>query len=133
MAAVQSEMLALGTVAPEFTLQDTVSGEELSLSNLKAEVATVVMFICNHCPYVIHVQDELVALAHAYRTRGIQFIAISSNDVDNYPEDAPDKMHDIALKQHFPFPYLYDATQEVAKAYHAQCTPEFYVYLITHL
>ncbi len=89
---------------------------------------TVVMFICNHCPYVKHVIEGIVSLANDYIPRGIAFIAISSNDADNYPEDSPDKMKETALKLGFPFPYLYDESQEVAKAYSAACTPDFSIF-----
>lgn len=87
------------------------------------------MFICNHCPFVLHVNDELVRLANDYLSRGIQFIAISSNDVQNYPQDAPDKMKEVAKQLSYPFPYLYDETQEVAEAYDAACTPFTYLML----
>lgn len=128
MALTESNMLPLGTKAPDFQLTDTISGKVLSLKDLAAKSATVVMFICNHCPYVKHILPQLVKVAHDYKSRGIQFIAINSNDIDNYPEDAPDKMRAIANKMSFSFPYLFDATQEIAKAYQAACTPDFYVF-----
>jgi peroxiredoxin len=128
VALTPSTMLPLGTIAPEFTLPDAVSGKALSLSGLRSDKATVVMFICNHCPYVKHVQTELVRLANDYRPRGAAFVAISSNDVQNYPEDAPERMKEVAQRLQYPFPYLYDETQEVAKAYRAACTPDFYVF-----
>lgn len=121
-------MLPIGTVAPNFHIQDTVSGNYYSLDDLKSNVATVVMFICNHCPFVIHVNPELVRLANDYRNKGVSFIAISSNDVANYPDDSPDKMKLVAKVLKFPFPYLYDKHQEVAKSYDAACTPDFYVF-----
>jgi thiol-disulfide isomerase/thioredoxin len=121
-------MLPLGTIAPSFSLPDTVSGKTMSLDELKANKATVVMFICNHCPYVKHVQTQLVQLAQEYQPKEISFIAISSNDAENYPEDAPDKMKEDAERLGYPFPYLYDETQEVAKAYKAACTPDFYIF-----
>ncbi len=121
-------MLPLGTKAPNFHLQDTVSGNYLSLDDLKSDKATVVMFICNHCPYVIHTNPEMVKIAHEYKSQGVSFIAISSNDVDNYPDDSPDKMRIVAKVLKFSFPYLYDKRQEVAKAYDAACTPDFYVF-----
>ncbi len=121
-------MLPLGTEAPKFFLQDTISGNYMSLDDLKSDKATVVMFICNHCPYVIHVNRGLVDLANEYRRKGVSFIAISSNDVENYPDDDPDKMRLVAKVLKFPFPYLYDKRQEVAKAYDAACTPDFYVF-----
>lgn len=128
MVQTPSSMLPLGTPAPQFVLPDVVSGLEVSLADLKSGHATVVMFICNHCPYVIHVRDGLIQLAQDYRTRGVSFVAISSNDVEHYPADAPDKMRELALSQQFPFPYLYDETQAVAKAFLAACTPDFFVF-----
>ena len=128
MALTPSSMLPLGTKAPDFSLTDTVSGRMLSLSELKSDRATVVMFICNHCPYVMHVQHELVRLAKDYQPRSVAFVAISSNDAANYPEDAPDRMKAVAQKQGYPFPYLHDESQAVAKAYRAACTPDFYVF-----
>ena len=128
MALTESNMLPLGTEAPDFALLDTVSGKEMSLSEIQSDKATVVMFTCNHCPYVLHVNEELVALATEYMEKGVAFVAISSNDVENYPQDAPDKMTALAKEVGYPFPYLYDATQVVAKAYDAACTPDFYVF-----
>jgi peroxiredoxin len=121
-------MLDLGTEAPAFTLLDTVSGTAMSLDDLKSQIATVIMFICNHCPYVIHVREELVRLANDYRPRGISFIAISANDAARYPEDSPEKMKEAAVMYGYPFPYLFDETQEVARAYEAACTPDFYIF-----
>ncbi|MDF2690148.1 MAG: thiol-disulfide isomerase and thioredoxin [Gammaproteobacteria bacterium] len=128
MAETASNMLALGTKAPDFTLLDVVSGKKLSLQNLRSDKATVIMFICNHCPYVIHIQAALVKLAREFIEKGVAFIAISSNDVEQFPADSPEKMKVIAKRWGFPFPYLYDETQEVAKAYQAACTPDFYVF-----
>jgi peroxiredoxin len=128
MARTESTMLALGTQAPDFNLPDTVSGNTISLSDIKSDIATVVMFICNHCPYVIHVNEEMVNIAKEYQELGMSFVAISSNDVANYPADAPDKMKTNAEENGFTFPYLYDESQEVAKAYAAACTPDFYVF-----
>ena len=128
MSLTPSNMLPLGTPAPDFSLPDTLSGEQVSLSDVASNRATVVMFICNHCPYVIHIIDQLVAMAKAYQEQGVSFVAISSNDVENYPQDAPDKMAQYAQQQGFSFPYLYDASQAVAKAYGAACTPDFYVF-----
>lgn len=126
--ATESMMLDLGTKAPAFRLPDTVTGDTFSLYEIKSETATVIMFICNHCPYVQHIQHELVSLAREYISKGVSFIAISSNDISAYPEDAPEKMQDIALSLGYPFPYLYDETQEVAKSYKAACTPDIYVF-----
>jgi thiol-disulfide isomerase/thioredoxin len=128
MALTESNMLPLGTKAPDFKLPDAVFGELVSLDNYKSEKATVIMFICNHCPYVIHVNPEIVKLANEYILKGISFIAISSNDAERYPDDAPDKMKETALVEGYSFPYLYDESQDVAKAYHAACTPDFYVF-----
>lgn len=128
MALTPSNMLALGSVAADFDLFDTVSSQHLSLRTLKSPLATVITFICNHCPYVKYVQPELVRLARDYQPKGISFIAISSNDADAYPEDAPAKMAEVAREWAYPFPYLYDATQDVARAYQAACTPDFYIF-----
>lgn len=128
MAETASTMLPLGTKAPDFTLLNVVTNKKESLNELKSDKATVVMFICNHCPYVIHIQATLVKLAKEFMQKGVAFIAVSSNDIKHYPADAPDKMKVIAKRWEFPFPYLYDETQEVAKAYQAACTPDFYVF-----
>jgi len=121
-------MLPLGTQAPDFTLLDTVSDRQRSLAELAGPRGTLVMFLCNHCPYVLHVNDEIVRIAKEFQPQGIGFVAISSNDVESHPEDAPDKMHEQADTVGYSFPYLYDETQEVAKAYDAACTPDFYVF-----
>jgi len=128
MSRTPSNMLRLGTIAPNFTLLDTVSHKILSLKSMKGTNATVILFICNHCPFVIHVNKELVMLANDYRSKGIEFIAISSNDVENYPQDSPQLMHEVAADLNYPFPYLYDETQNIAKAYDAACTPDSYVF-----
>jgi peroxiredoxin len=128
MAQTSSTMLALGTRAPAFSLPDTVSGKTLSLEQVQGQKGTVVMFICNHCPYVKHINAELVRVARDYQPRGIAFVAISSNDVVNYPEDAPDKMKRAAGNLGYTFPYLYDESQAVASAYRAACTPDFYLF-----
>ncbi len=128
MAVTESTNLPIGTEAPNFHLRDTVSDNYYSLDDLKSNVATVIMFICNHCPFVIHVNQELVNIANEYKNKGVSFIAISSNDVEGYPEDSPDKMSIVAKVLKFPYPYLYDKRQEVAKAYDAVCTPDFYVF-----
>lgn len=128
MALTESTMLDLGTIAPDFTLLDTVSDKLLSLKKLKSDTATVVMFICNHCPYVIHINEEIVRLAHEYQKKGVSFIAISSNDAEHYPQDGPDKMKVHAADVGYTFPYLYDEDQQVARAYDAACTPDFYVF-----
>ena len=128
MARTPSNMLALGTVTSDFKLYDTVSGETCSLQQLKGSKGTVILFICNHCPFVVHVNDELTAIANTYIEKGIGFIAISSNDANTYPQDGPDQMKIHAKTVGYPFPYLYDESQEVAKAYDAACTPDLYVY-----
>lgn len=128
MARTPSNMLPLGTKAPKFSLFDTVSEKTLNLQTLKGEKGTVIMFTCNHCPFVIHVNPEISRLGKEYQKLGIGFIAISSNDVENYPQDAPHLMKEVAQEQLYSFPYLYDETQEVAKAYQAACTPDFYLF-----
>jgi peroxiredoxin len=128
MARTPSTMIPLTTKAPDFSLPDTASRKELSLQQLKGNVATVIMFICNHCPFVKHVNNELVKLGNDYKIKGIGFIAISSNDVVAHPEDGPDLMKKVAIELKYPFPYLYDETQKVAKAYNAACTPDFFIY-----
>lgn len=128
MAAVPSTMMPLGTVAPDFKLPDTVSGKKFSLNDLKSDKATLVMFICNHCKYVKHIHSELVKISNEFTTKGLSVIAISSNDVVNYPEDAPELMKQQAINSGYTFPYLYDETQEVARAYDAACTPDFFMF-----
>lgn len=128
MAQTPSNMLPLGTKAPDFKLMDTVTDENKTLDECKGLKGTVVMFICNHCPFVKHVNAELVRMAKDFKSKGINFIAINSNDVENYPEDAPVKMTETAKEEGYIFPYLYDASQQVAKAYKAACTPDFYLF-----
>ncbi len=121
-------MLPLGTQAPDFSLMDSVTGKTLNLATIRGEKGTVIMFICNHCPFVVHVNPEIARVAMAYQSKGIGFIAISSNDVVNYPQDAPHLMKKVAAESGYSFPYLYDETQEIAKAYDAACTPDFYLF-----
>jgi len=129
MARTESTMtMELGATAPDFNLPDTASGKNITLNELKSDKATVVMFICNHCPFVKHVRDELVNLSNDYITKGVAFVGINSNDIKNYPEDSPTEMKKVAEEFGFKFPYLYDETQEIAKAYHAACTPDFYIF-----
>lgn len=128
MAYTESTMLELGVKAPDFSLPDTVSGKMMSLKDIASEKGTVVMFLCNHCPYVIHVNEEIVNISTEYQAKGIAFVGISSNDVVNYPQDGPDEMKRHAEETGYNFPYLYDESQEVAKAYDAACTPDFYVF-----
>ncbi len=128
MAQAESIQSMLGTIAPDFTLLNTVSGKKVSLNELISYKATVMMFICNHCPFVKHVNTELVRLANDYMPKGISFIGISSNDAVSHPEDGPEKMKMVAKNLGYPFPYLYDESQQVAKAYEVVCTPDFYIY-----
>jgi len=128
MSLTSSSMLPIGSVAPNFNLIDTVTNNLVSLSDIKGEKGTVVMFICNHCPFVVHVNEEIVRIANDYRVRGFGFVAISSNDVEKYPQDAPELMWKNARENNYSFPYLYDKTQIVAKVYAAACTPDFYLF-----
>jgi thiol-disulfide isomerase/thioredoxin len=128
MVKTYSTMLALGTQAPQFKLTNVVSGDKISLGNSTKATATVVMFICNHCPYVKHINKGLTKLANDYKDKSVDFFAINSNDVDHYPDDSPENMKRIAILEGYPFPYLYDETQEVARAYQAACTPDFFVF-----
>lgn len=128
MALTESNMIEIGTQAPDFSLLDTVSQKQLSYDDIAGEKGTVVLFICNHCPYVIYINDLLVSIANEYMASGIGFVAISSNDVVNYPDDSPEKMAILAKELEYPFAYLYDESQEVAKAYDAACTPDIYVF-----
>lgn len=128
MARTPTVQLALGYQAPEFKLTNVVSNSSTTYKDIAGEKATVVMFICNHCPFVVHVLDELIRIGNDYRNKGVGLVAISSNDVANYPDDEPLKMKELAEQKAFPFPYLYDESQEVAKAYTAACTPDFSVF-----
>ena len=128
MARTESNMLPLGTPAPDFRLPDTVSGRQISLDDASGEHGTLVMFICNHCPFVKHVLDQLVQLGKDYAERGIGLVAISSNDITGYPQDRPERMKILAEDKQFPFPYLFDESQNTARAYAAACTPDFYLF-----
>jgi len=128
MAVTPSTMLPLNTKAPAFSLLDTVSNKTLSLESLRSDVATVIMFICNHCPFVKHIRHGIVDIAKTYQAKDIQFIAINSNDADQYPDDSPEKMKTVAEEFNYPFPYLFDETQQVARDYQAACTPDFYIF-----
>jgi peroxiredoxin len=128
MALTPSNMLALGTTAPAFTLPDVISGRETTLNDVIGAKGVMIMFICNHCPYVKHVQEQIVELSQDYHNKGIGIVAISSNDVEAYPEDSPEAMREEAKKWQYSFPYLYDESQEVARAYDAACTPDFYLF-----
>jgi peroxiredoxin len=126
MAATASTMVDLGRVAPEFHLPDVITGEPVSLRDFSGSKALLVMFICRHCPYVLHVKPELVRLAGDYRDRGVAFVGISANDAERYPEDAPERL--AVLAEELSFPILYDESQEVAKRYQAACTPDFFLF-----
>lgn len=129
MAETFSKMIDLGTKMPEFILSDTNDNMKFKHSSeLTGKKATVVMFICNHCPFVKHINHELKKVAEDYLTKDVNFIAISSNDIDRYPEDGPERMAMHAERQGYPFPYLYDPTQETAKAFEAACTPDFFIF-----
>ena len=128
MAETNSNMLPLGTEAPNFKLLDTTYGIKRSLNELKGPNGTIVMFVCNHCPYVIHINQQLVLIAKEFLKNGIKVIAISSNDTEKYPQDGPIAMGVHAKKMNYSFPYLYDKTQQIAKAYNAACTPDFYLF-----
>ena len=128
MSLTESTMLALGTSAPEFQLPDVVSGTTISLTNFSGRPALLVMFICRHCPYVQHVQDQLERLGQDYRGKPVGIVAISSNDAVNYPDDAPGQLKAMATELGFTFPFCYDESQEVAKAYTAACTPDFFLF-----
>ena len=128
MALTPSTMLELGTTAPDFALPEPLTGKTVSLDDFHDASALAVVFMCNHCPYVKHIRKQLVDFANDYRAKGLAVVAVSSNDVANYPDDAPDKMAADAKTLGYPFPYLYDEDQSVAKAYQAACTPDFYVF-----
>lgn len=128
MALTPSTMLPLGTPAPDFDLPDVCDGSRKRLNDVQGASGTVVMFICNHCPYVVHVRGELVRMAQDYQQRGIGFVAISANDPQAYPEDGPGPMRELALAEGFEFPYLFDESQQVARSYQAACTPDFFVF-----
>jgi len=128
MALTPSKMTALGSSAPDFSLTDSVSGKRVALGDVQSKKGLVVMFICNHCPYVKHIQDGLVQLGKDYEKKDVALIAINANDAVAYPDDGPEKMAAEAKAKGYRFPYLHDDTQEVAKAYQAACTPDFFVY-----
>ncbi|MCF8237278.1 MAG: thioredoxin family protein [Saprospiraceae bacterium] len=128
MALKESNMLPLGTRAPAFSLPDTISGQIIHGHEEMTGRISVIMFLCNHCPYVIHVNPQITALAREYQKKGVTFLAISSNDVVKYPQDGPDLMKETARQEGYSFPYLYDESQDVARAYDAACTPDFYVF-----
>lgn len=126
--AVESCMLPLGSTAPSFELPDVTSGQCYRLESFAGKAALLVMFICRHCPYVQHIEQQLAQLGRDYEGSGLGIIAISSNDPVGYPEDAPDRLKELAQRVDFHFPFCFDATQEIAKAYRAACTPDFYLF-----
>ena len=126
--AMTSTILPLGTTAPPFGLPDVVTGQRYSLDSFTAKTGLLVMFICRHCPYVVHVEHELAKLGQDYQDTNLGIIAISSNDPISYPDDAPPKLKEMAQRLGFTFPFCHDETQDVAKAYRAACTPEFYLF-----
>ncbi len=128
MSLTESTMLALGTPAPDFHLPEIVSGKTVALSDLSGSKALLLMFICRHCPYVKHVQSELARLGKDYLGKSLRIAAISSNDAATYPDDAPDSLRAMAVENGFNFPFLYDESQQVARAYSAACTPDFFVF-----
>lgn len=128
MALTQSSAISLGTEAPGFSLPDTRTGATVSSDEVTGEHGLVVMFLCNHCPYVKHVADGIAAFARDYADKGLGIVGISANDADNYPADHPDRMKEEAEARGYVFPYLYDRSQEIAKAYGAACTPDFYIF-----
>jgi peroxiredoxin len=125
---MESIMLPLGTSAPPFELRDVATGRTYNLDSFAGKSALLVIFICRHCPYVVHVQEELAKIGRDYRDSGLGIVAISSNDPVSYPDDAPQKLKEMAEQLGFTFPFCFDETQDVAKAYHAACTPDFYLF-----
>ncbi len=132
MGLTPSNMLPLGTDAPDFNLVNTIDDQMISPTTYAANKPFVVAFIYNHCPFVVHIMDQFTAIANTYQKRGIAFIAISANDISTHPDDAPEHMRTLALAKQFEFPYCYDADQSVAKAYDAACTPDFYLFDQAH-
>lgn len=128
MVLTYSTMLSLGTKAPEFSLKDVVSGKVVSNSTFDSKKLLLVMFMCKHCPYVVHIQSELAKMSKDYESKDIGIVGISSNDAEGYPEDSPEKLKEYAQQMDFKFALLYDETQEVAKRYTAACTPDFFLF-----
>ena len=128
MARTLSNMMPLGSIAHQFELPDTISGEQIALDQLISSRGILIVFMCNHCPYVIHIIKEFVNLSDEFIDKGISVVAINSNDIENYPDDSPELMKSFAQKYSIVFPYLYDESQEVAKAYDAACTPDFFLF-----
>ena len=128
MARTESTMLELGTPAPDFSLLQPATGTNLSLADFSSSDALLVIFMCNHCPYVLHIHEELNNLIREFQAKGLAAVAINSNDVDNYPDDSPAKMISLSKEMDYCFPYLFDEDQTVAKAYKAACTPDFFLF-----
>jgi len=131
MSQTESIMVPLGTKAPDFSLPEPLTGKTHRLKTLTQDPnnkATVIIFMCNHCPFVKHILNALIDTANEYQSKGVTFIGINSNDSQAYPEDAPEKMRHLAETKHLPFVYLFDETQDIAKAYRASCTPDFFIY-----
>ena len=128
MVLTASTMLPLGTSAPDFQLPDAVTGATISLKDFAGKKALLIIFMCAHCPFVIHVQTELAKLGKDYQAQGLGIVAISANSVETHPSDAPEKLKEMAQQQGFGFPFCYDETQSVAKAYTAACTPDFFLF-----
>jgi peroxiredoxin len=128
MAATSSTMLALGTRAPDFSLRNAVDDTVVSLSSLHDKPAVLVMFLCNHCPFVIHVRDQITRIAAEYMPKGLGVVAINANAIETHPQDGPPEMRKLAQQLGWRFPFLFDETQEVAKAYRAACTPDFFLF-----
>jgi peroxiredoxin len=127
MVKTASTMLPLGSAAPKFSLTNT-DGKTITLESFPNDLPLLVIFMCNHCPFVIHLRDHLVKFIREYQDKGISVVAISSNDAEKYPADSPEKMKEDAEKYGYTFPYLYDETQDAAKAYRAACTPDFFLF-----
>lgn len=132
MARTPSTMLELGVSAPEFSLPEPLTGQRRTLAEFEGGKGLLVLFICNHCPFVLHILDSLVGFCREYQAKGLDVLAISANDVESYPDDSPEKMAELARSHGFTFPYLYDESQEVAKAYQAACTPDLYLFDAGH-
>jgi peroxiredoxin len=128
MPTIATDSMPLGTSAPDFSLPDVVGGKSVALADFAGKPALLVMFICAHCPYVVHVREELVRLADEFLPQGAAFVAISANDAVKYPADGPEELRAMAVECKFPFPMLYDESQEVARAYTAACTPDFFLF-----
>jgi len=132
MPTIATDSLPLGTPLPGFSLPDVVTGQTVTAAGIPQGAPVLVMFICAHCPYVVHVREELVRLANEFQPKGAAFIAISSNDAVRYPDDGPDGLRAMAVQCKFPFPMLFDETQEIARSFCAECTPDFFLFDSAH-